>query len=52
MLDLLQRCFKDEFPRWEAQVKEMIPSFGQKLSDNEALYQEVNEEIKQNLKLN
>nr|WP_275114037.1 malate dehydrogenase (quinone) [Staphylococcus auricularis] len=52
MLDLLQRCFKDEFPRWEAQVKEMIPSFGQKLSDNEALYQKVNEEIKQNLKLN
>ena len=51
MLDLLKRCYKDEFSNWEGKIKEIIPSFGQRLSENEALYRQVNEEIKQNLKL-
>ncbi|MCD8844910.1 malate dehydrogenase (quinone) [Staphylococcus gallinarum] len=51
MLDLLKRCYKDEFSNWEGKIKEIIPSFGQRLSENEALYRQVNEEIKQNLKI-
>ncbi|MCD8903325.1 malate dehydrogenase (quinone) [Staphylococcus gallinarum] len=51
ILDLLKRCYKDEFSNWEGKIKEIIPSFGQRLSENEALYRQVNEEIKQNLKI-
>ncbi|MCG7338174.1 malate dehydrogenase (quinone) [Staphylococcus sp. ACRSN] len=51
MLDLLKRCFNDEFSNWEVKIKEIIPSFGQRLSENEILYREVNEEIKKNLKI-
>ncbi|PTE90949.1 malate:quinone oxidoreductase, partial [Staphylococcus cohnii] len=28
MLDLLQKCYKDEFKQWEGKIKEMIPSYG------------------------
>ena len=41
MLDILQHCFKDEFPQWENKIKEMIPSFGQSLAKNAELYKEV-----------
>jgi len=39
MLDLLKRCFKEqsESPEWQSKLKEMIPSYGQKLSGNEEL---------------
>ena len=52
MLDLLNKCYTDEFSQWEDKIKEMIPSYGQKLSENEALYKQLNEEIKKNLKVN
>ncbi|MCD8815577.1 malate dehydrogenase (quinone) [Staphylococcus arlettae] len=51
MLDLLQKCYKDEFKQWEGKIKEMIPSYGQRLTDNEDLYKEINEEIKKYLKV-
>ncbi|MBF7016353.1 malate dehydrogenase (quinone) [Staphylococcus durrellii] len=51
MLDLLKKCYTDEFSQWEAKIKEMIPSYGHRLSDNEALYKKLNEEIKKNLKV-
>lgn len=51
MLDLLQKCYKDEFKQWEDKIKEMIPSYGQRLTDNEDLYKEINEEIKKYLKV-
>ncbi|WP_251517648.1 MULTISPECIES: malate dehydrogenase (quinone) [Staphylococcus] len=51
MLDLLKRCYKDEFPQWEEKIKELVPSFGMKLSDNEALYTQINQEVKNNLKI-
>lgn len=43
MLDLLNRCFKTEMtsPEWQAKLKEMIPSYGKKLSDNPALCNEI-----------
>jgi len=39
MLDLMKRCFKDQIdsPEWQSKLKEMIPSYGQKLSGNEEL---------------
>ena len=52
MLDVLQRAFRDTFPQWEAQVKEMIPSFGKKLSDEDALYEKVNQDVVKYLQLN
>lgn len=52
MLDLLKRCYKDEFVTWEDKVKEIIPSYGMKLSENEALYTQLNKEITENLKIN
>ncbi|MGW0175005.1 malate dehydrogenase (quinone) [Rhodococcus sp. NPDC003322] len=41
MLDVLQRCFGDRWTAWEPQLKQMVPSLGLKLSDNESLFREV-----------
>ncbi|MNE58908.1 putative malate:quinone oxidoreductase 1 [compost metagenome] len=53
MLDLLQRCFKEEekTPEWQAKLKEMIPSYGISLNDNEALLTEVRANSAKVLKL-
>ncbi|OEL04219.1 malate dehydrogenase (quinone) [Staphylococcus casei] len=51
MLDLLKRCYKDEFQLWEEKIKTLVPSYGMKLSENEALYTQVNKEIKEYLKI-
>lgn len=39
MLDLLHRCFSDkiESDEWKNKLKQMIPSYGESLSDNEGL---------------
>ncbi len=39
MLDLLQRCFKNEIntPEWQAKITAMIPSYGQSLAKNASL---------------
>ncbi len=34
MVDLLARCFPDDFRGWEPRLRELIPSYGTKLSDN------------------
>lgn len=41
MLDVLRKCFTAEFSSWEPKLKEMVPSLGVQLSDNQALFQEV-----------
>ncbi|MEV6321679.1 malate dehydrogenase (quinone) [Nocardia sp. NPDC051787] len=41
MLDVLQRCFPQEYAEWTPKLKEMVPSLGVKLSDNPALFHEV-----------
>jgi len=33
-LDVLRGCYPKTFPTWEAQLKQMIPSFGTKLNDS------------------
>ena len=46
MFDVLQRCYKSEFKSWEPKIKEMVPSFGLKLSEHEDMYHSINEEVK------
>jgi malate dehydrogenase (quinone) len=36
MLDVLSRCFPDRMPGWEPKIREMIPSYGTKLSNDPA----------------
>ncbi|WP_020006924.1 malate dehydrogenase (quinone) [Salinicoccus albus] len=50
ILDVLSRCF-DEFPEWEDKIREMIPSYGQSLSDNPELFKELDEKIAEKLGL-
>ncbi|MCZ2500311.1 malate:quinone oxidoreductase, partial [Xylophilus sp. Kf1] len=47
--DVLQRCYKSEFKSWEPKIKEMVPSFGLKLSEHEDMYHSINEEVKKYL---
>ena len=42
MLDLLQRCYGNEFKNWIRKLKEMVPSFGLKLTEHEDVYRAVN----------
>ena len=34
MLEVLERCFNSDFASWQSKLKEIIPSFGEKLSSN------------------
>ena len=54
MIDLLERCFKDEFASidWQAKLQKMIPSFGALLNNNEALCKSVRNDCNAVLKLN
>lgn len=52
MLDLMKDCFPQEFPTWEAKIKEMIPTYGIKLESNPDLLKQVQDSTAQALKLN
>ncbi|MER1986183.1 MAG: malate:quinone oxidoreductase [Solibacillus sp.] len=41
MVQVLNKCFPNNMKEWEPKLKEMIPSYGQKLVDNPALLEEV-----------
>ncbi|MFI9510108.1 malate dehydrogenase (quinone) [Nocardia sp. NPDC052566] len=41
MLDVLQRCFPREYAEWTPKLKDMVPSLGVKLSENQPLFHEV-----------
>lgn len=53
MLNLIERCFPKEFAsqEWQTKFKEMIPSFGQKLNENETLLKQLREETSKKLEL-
>ncbi len=34
MIDVLQKCFPEDFTRWTPKIQKMIPSFGTRLSDS------------------
>ena len=54
MIELITKCFPEQYnsPEWQAKLKEMIPSFGQKLNDNADLCQDVRKKTNEILKLN
>ena len=41
MLDMMKKCFPQEFSGWEDKIKTMIPSYGISLEENPDLYQQV-----------
>lgn len=43
MMTLMEKCFPDKFASepWQSVIKQMVPSFGQKLADNPALVKDV-----------
>ncbi len=53
MLDLIGRCFKKQMKttQWQQKIKEIIPSYGQKLSNNNELCEKTRAYTAQTLKL-
>jgi malate dehydrogenase (quinone) len=52
MLTLLERAFPDRIDAWRPALREAIPSYGRRLSDDPALLAEVRAETRQVLELN
>lgn len=54
MLSLLEKVFKDKVatPEWQAKLKEIVPSYGQKLNGNIALTNEIRRYTSDTLHLN
>lgn len=51
MIELLKRCFPEQFAGWEDKLREIVPSYGQKLNDNPDLLAEVTARTNASLKL-
>jgi len=51
MLDILKRCFPAEYDQWEDKIKEMVPSYGIKLSENPKMFEEIHEKTSRTLRL-
>ncbi|WP_291367637.1 malate:quinone oxidoreductase [Acetobacter sp. UBA5411] len=51
MLNVIRKCFAAQLPAWDAKLKEMIPSFGQKLSDNQPLCETLRKDTTEALRL-
>ena len=41
MLDIVETCFPAQYEAWQPKIKEMVPSYGQKLMDNRELFKEI-----------
>ena len=52
MVNLLKRCFPQEFPQWEGRIREMIPTYGITLEKNPDLLKQVQASTAATLKLN
>lgn len=51
MLEVLERCFGGRMAEWAPKLREIIPSYGQRLVKNEALFQEQWDRSQKALKL-
>ncbi|TVT28139.1 malate dehydrogenase (quinone) [Salinicoccus cyprini] len=51
MLDVMKRCFPQEFHEWEDKIKEMIPSYGINLSEQPDKFKEIHETVSKRLNL-
>ena len=54
MIGIIERCFADRIktPEWQTKMKEMVPSYGQSLTENTDLLLEVRKRTLETLKLN
>src|SRR5699024_10630752 len=52
MLGILKDCFPEEHNKWIPKIKEMVPSYGKKLSDHPELFKQVHAEAAETLGLN
>jgi malate dehydrogenase (quinone) len=41
MLNVMERCFPNEFAGWTPRLREIIPSLGANLSEEPGLYEEI-----------
>lgn len=51
MLDVINRCFPEHMQDWDNKIKEMVPSYGKKLSEHPDLFKEIHESTAKTLKL-
>ncbi|WP_336824032.1 malate:quinone oxidoreductase [Sporosarcina sp. USHLN248] len=51
MLEVIKKCFPQQLKDWEPKIKEMIPSYGISLVENEALFHDLFESTAQTLGL-
>ena len=51
MIELLKTCFPREYAGWEKNFKDMIPSLGRDLADDETLLKELSEYTSRTLQL-
>lgn len=51
MLEVIQKCFPEDFSKWETKIKEMIPSYGLSLMDNPKLLEKIHTSTTQTLGL-
>lgn len=51
MLDVINKCFPEKMNEWEPKIKEMIPSYGKQLVEDEALFKELHASTAKSLKL-
>lgn len=52
MLEILERCFPEQYGDWEPKIKEMVPSYGTALSENPELFEKIHTETAEVLGLN
>ena len=51
MIDILEKCFSKRLPEWESKLKEILPSYGEKLAENPQLYKAIRDSSETTLKL-
>lgn len=51
MLEILQRCFPEDYGSWEDKIKDMIPSYGIQLSEHPEAFEEIHDNTSRLLKL-
>ena len=51
MLEVIGKCYKEQLktPQWQAKIKEMIPSYGQRLTENITLANKIRKSNSENL---
>ncbi len=51
MLEVIEKCFPEQLEAWTPKIKEMVPSYGVSLQENETLFRELHQSTAEALKL-